>query len=103
MQLRDPGLAKHIRSTQFRDLRRTGMCYFAELGVPIQWIASISGHSIDYTQKILDTYIPSNTRFAVMGVAEAITRAANVAIQKTTVARATEITSHRIPKIPLTP
>lgn len=79
MQDRDWRLAKHIRSSQFRDLRRTGMCYFAELGVPVPWIAAISGHSIDYTQKILDTYMPANTRFAVMGVAEAISRAATAA------------------------
>lgn len=76
MQDRDYKLAKHIRSSQFRDLRRTGMCHFAELGVPVPWIAAISGHSIDYTQKILDTYMPANTKFAIMGVAEAVSRAA---------------------------
>lgn len=69
-------LAKHIRNTQFRDFRRTGMSYFGELRVPVPLIAAISGHSINYTQKILDTYMPANTRFAVMGLAEAITRAA---------------------------
>lgn len=73
---RDWRLAKHIRSTQFRDFRRTGMCYFGELRVPVPLIAAISGHSINYTQKIIDTYMPANTRFAVMGLAEAITRAA---------------------------
>jgi site-specific recombinase XerC len=69
-------LAKHIRKTQFRDFRRTGMCYFGELRVPVPLIAAISGHSINYTQKIIDTYMPANNRFAVMGLAEAITRAA---------------------------
>ncbi|HMS20024.1 hypothetical protein [uncultured Sphingorhabdus sp.] len=76
MLRRDWRLAKHIRETQFRDFRRTGMCYFGELRVPVPLIAAISGHSIAYTQKIIDTYMPANTRFAVMGLAEAITRAA---------------------------
>jgi hypothetical protein len=76
MLKRDWRLAKHIRSTQFRDFRRTGMCYFGELVVPVPLIAAISGHSIDYTQKILAVYMPNNTAFAIMGVAEAITRAA---------------------------
>jgi integrase len=61
---------------QFRDLRRSGMCWLRELRVPVAMIASISGHSIDETQKILDTYMPRDTRSAAEGMAIAVTRQA---------------------------
>jgi hypothetical protein len=61
---------------QFRDLRRSGMCWLRELGVPVAMIASISGHSIEETQKILDTYMPRDTRSAAEGMALALTRQA---------------------------
>ena len=37
-------------------------------------IASISGHSIEETQKILDTYMPRDTRAAAEGMAIAVAR-----------------------------
>lgn len=61
---------------QFRDLRRSGMCWLRELGVPVPLIASISGHSIEETQKILDTYMPRDTRAAAEGMAIAVARQA---------------------------
>lgn len=45
---------------QFRDLRRTGMVRMAERGCTAVEISAVSGHSIDETAKILETYIPRN-------------------------------------------
>lgn len=49
---------------QARDLRRTAMVQMSLAGIPTQLIAAVSGHSIDATQKILDTYIPRSTALA---------------------------------------
>jgi integrase len=49
---------------QARDLRRSAMVQMSLAGVPTQQISSVSGHSIDATQKILDTYIPRTTELA---------------------------------------
>ena len=46
------------RGLQRRDLRRTAMVRLAEKGATDIQIASVSGHSIEETRKILDTYIP---------------------------------------------
>jgi hypothetical protein len=73
---RSEGLCAALAGLQFRDLRRSGMCWLRELGVPIAMIASISGHSIEETQKILDTYMPRDTRSAAEGMAIAVTRQA---------------------------
>jgi hypothetical protein len=67
---------KKNSAIQFRDLRRSGMCWLRELHVPVPLIASISGHSIEETQKILDTYMPRDTRAAAEGMAIAVTRQA---------------------------
>jgi hypothetical protein len=69
-------LVAALTGCQFRDLRRSGMCWLRELGVPVAMIASISGHSIEETQKILDTYMPRDTRSAAEGMAIALTRQA---------------------------
>jgi hypothetical protein len=70
----DPGRRRD--AIQFRDLRRSGMCWLRELGVPVPLIASISGHSIQETQKILDTYMPRDTHAAAEGMALAVHRQA---------------------------
>ena len=49
---------------QMRDLRRTGMVRMAEGGATAPQVASISGHSIDQTQRILETYIPRTKALA---------------------------------------
>lgn len=41
---------------QRRDLRRTGIVRLAEAGATTPQIAALSGHSIDYCQRIIDTY-----------------------------------------------
>ncbi|GGO94912.1 hypothetical protein [Stakelama pacifica] len=68
--------AKRLRGVQFRDLRRSGMCWMRDLGVPDTLIAAISGHSIDQTRKILATYLPRDTRAAAEGMAMAVMRQA---------------------------
>lgn len=53
---------------QRRDLRRTGIVRLAEAGATTPQIASISGHGIDYCQRIIDTYLPRRTEVAVAGM-----------------------------------
>src|SRR4051794_9306098 len=47
-----------IEGVQRRDLRRTAMVRMAEAGATTAQIAAVSGHTIDQTSRILDTYIP---------------------------------------------
>ena len=70
----DAELVEELADVEFRDLRRTGMCLYAELGVPVEMIAAISGHDIDRTRKILKTYMPRNSRMAAAAVAMAMQR-----------------------------
>lgn len=51
-------------SAQARDLRRTAMVAMALAGATVPQIASVSGHSIDSTQRILETYLPRNRDLA---------------------------------------
>ena len=64
------------RHRQRRDLRRTGIVRLAEAAATTPQIASISGHSIDFCQKIIDTYLPRRTEVALGGI-EAWERAGN--------------------------
>ena len=56
------------RHRQRRDLRRTGIVRLAEAGATTPQIAAISGHSIDYCQRIIDTYLPRRTEVALGGI-----------------------------------
>lgn len=71
-------MADRLHGIQFRDLRRSGMCWMRELGVSVAGIASISGHSIEQTQKILDTYMPRDTHGAAEAMAMAVAREAEL-------------------------
>jgi integrase len=53
---------------QRRDLRRTGMVQLALAGATIPQIAALSGHSIDDTARIIETYIPRRGDVALVGV-----------------------------------
>ncbi|MBS1081403.1 site-specific integrase [Gluconobacter kondonii] len=53
---------------QRRDLRRTGIVRLAEAGATTPQIAAISGHAIDYCQRIIDTYLPRRTEVALAGM-----------------------------------
>ena len=56
------------RHRQRRDLRRTGIVRLAKAGATTPQIAALSGHSIDYCQKIIDTYLPRRTEVALGGI-----------------------------------
>jgi hypothetical protein len=57
-----------IQDLQRRDLRRTGIVRMAEAGCPTPTIAAVSGHSIDWCQRIIDTYLPRRTEVALKGI-----------------------------------
>ncbi|MBV8591531.1 MAG: integrase, partial [Acetobacteraceae bacterium] len=57
-----------IEGLQRRDLRRTGVVRL-EAGATTPQIEAISGHSIDYCQRIIDTYLPRRTEVALGGIA----------------------------------
>lgn len=65
-------LVDQLVGLQFRDFRRSGMCWLRDAGATIPMIASQSGHSITYTQRILDTYLPGDGRSSAAGVAMAL-------------------------------
>jgi integrase len=60
----DAGQPKEM---QYRDFRRTGMVLWGMSGAQPQEIAAVSGHSIDKTSHILETYIPRNMIMAENG------------------------------------
>jgi integrase len=74
-----------IEGVQRRDLRRTAMVRMAEAGATTPQIAAVSGHTIDQTSRILDTYIPRRGEVAA-GAIEAwergVTRSVVVAMPK---------------------
>ena len=61
-------LAAGLDGLQFRDLRRTAMVRMAEAEAnPVQ-ISAVSGHSIERTIRILETYIPRSAKMAAAAV-----------------------------------
>jgi integrase len=55
-------------NAQARDLRRTAMMNMAIAGATEAQIASVSGHSIESTRKILETYLPRNRDLAQVAI-----------------------------------
>ena len=53
-----------VGELQFRDLRRTAAVQLAEAGCTAPEIAAITGHAIESTQKILETYVPRTSTMA---------------------------------------
>jgi hypothetical protein len=51
-----------------RDMRRTAVLRMAEAGATTPQIASVSGHSINTTQRILDIYLPRNRDLAEIAI-----------------------------------
>jgi len=56
--------AAKLDGLQFRDLRRTAMVRLAEAGATEIEVAAVSGHEIEQTRRILETYIPRNSQMA---------------------------------------
>jgi integrase len=54
---------------QRRDLRRTAMVRMAEAGATDAQIAAVSGHTIEQTRQILNTYIPRRGEIAAGAIA----------------------------------
>jgi integrase len=54
---------------QARDLRRTAMVKMALGGATEAQIASVSGHAIEATRRILETYLPRNRELAKVAIA----------------------------------
>jgi hypothetical protein len=61
-------LAAGLDGLQNRDLRRTAMVRMAEAGATDIEIAAVSGHDIEETKKILETYIPRTGPMAARAV-----------------------------------
>ncbi len=55
---------------QFRDLRRTAVVRLAEAGCEIAEICAITGHSLASATKILEVYMPRNSKMAANGMAK---------------------------------
>lgn len=53
-----------LQHLMLRDLRRTAMVNLGAAGATEREIASVSGHSIESTRRILETYLPTNIEFA---------------------------------------
>lgn len=56
------------RKKQFRDLRRTAVVNLVRAGATTQEIVSITGHSTDGCQSIIDTYFPKDSISASHGI-----------------------------------
>ncbi|MBV8575547.1 MAG: tyrosine-type recombinase/integrase [Acetobacteraceae bacterium] len=70
---------------QAPDLCRTAMVRMAEAGATVPQIASVSGHSIEATQRILETYLPRNrdlAEIAITRLAEYKRRTESTALDK---------------------
>lgn len=61
--------AAGLRKLQVRDLRRTAMVRMAEAGAELHQIAAVSGHSIERTKQILETYLPRTVEMGKAAIA----------------------------------
>lgn len=58
----DSWMVDQLTAAQYRDLRRSGMCWMRDMGATKEQIAARSGHSIEEVEDILKTYMPTNER-----------------------------------------
>lgn len=61
-------LAAGLDGLQFRDLRRTAMVRMAEAEATAIEISAVSGHTIERTTRILETYIPRTANMAAAAI-----------------------------------
>jgi hypothetical protein len=62
--------APELDGLRVQDLRRTGVVWMAEEGATEAQIAAVTGHNIETTRQILETYLPRNSVMAAAGVAK---------------------------------
>lgn len=62
--------AASLKNHQARDLRRTAAVRMSEAGATTQQISAIAGWTIEFTQNILNTYIPRNVEMARGAIAK---------------------------------
>lgn len=74
-EAQDHELATEIATLQFRDFRRTAVVFLGELGMADHLIAAITGHDLDDTKRILDTYMPRTSGMATKAIALSRARA----------------------------
>jgi hypothetical protein len=65
----DRELAAELEQLQYRDFRRTAVVFQGELGIADQLISAITGHTLDDTKRILETYMPRTTGMAARAIA----------------------------------
>jgi integrase len=68
----DGWLVDQLTGLQFRDLRRSGACWMRNRGATIAQIAARGGWAIEYTTKILQTYMPADEAGSAAGLATAL-------------------------------
>lgn len=72
-----------LADLQFRDLRRTCVVRLGRLGLNDAQISAISGHKLETTKRILETYMPRDTDMAASAiVATLVPRPKNVPVGK---------------------
>ena len=57
-----------LPALQRRDLRRTSVVFMAQAGLTVGQISAITGHRIETTAAILNTYLPRRTEVALSGI-----------------------------------
>ena len=69
--------APELDGLRIADLRRTAVVWMAEADATEAQIAAVTGHNIDSTRHILETYLPRNEVMAAAGIAKLASRRAS--------------------------
>ncbi|MCJ8158818.1 hypothetical protein [Sphingomonas sp. LaA6.9] len=77
-----PDIAAELDELEFRDYRRTGVVMLGEMGIADHLIAAITGHTLDETKEILETYMPRTTGMAARAIALSQARSAKAEEKK---------------------
>lgn len=81
-QLRPAFDAAGFPDHQLRDLRRSGMSWFKDMGALQSNIFAISGHAVLGKRTIIDTYMPPDTRAACAAIAAVLRTQADIEARK---------------------
>ena len=69
--------APELDGLRIADLRRTAVVWMAEADATEAQIAAVTGHNINSTRQILETYLPRNEVMAAAGIAKLASRRAS--------------------------